>query len=87
MAKILVAHGASLSATDTFGKNPASYATSPEMKALLGAPKAVQAAGDNPNKLQCAQKHQADATLCSDTACRMRANSHWQKCLKTGSYW
>ena len=87
MAKILVAHGASLSATDTFGKNPASYATSPEMKALLGTPKSVQAAGDNPNKLQCAQKHQADAALCSDTACRMRANSHWQKCLKTGSYW
>lgn len=90
-AKVLLAHGASRAARDKDGKRPADYASSAEMKALLGppspaapAPKAASAnAGD---KKECAQKYQADVALCSDGTCRMRAMSHWQKCLKTGSY-
>ena len=39
------------------------------------------------DKKECAQKYQADVALCSDGTCRMRAMSHWQKCLKTGSYY
>ena len=89
-AKVLLAHGASRAARDRDGKIPADYASSAEMKALLGPPspaaaasKSASAAGD---KKECAQKYQADVALCSDGTCRMRAMSRWQKCLKTGSY-
>ncbi|GAO39857.1 hypothetical protein SCH01S_39_01420 [Sphingomonas changbaiensis NBRC 104936] len=90
-AKVLIAHGASRSARDRDGKVPADYATSAEMKALLGPPSPAAAAtrtasGAAGDKKECAQKYQADVALCSDGTCRMRAMSHWQKCLKTGSY-
>jgi ankyrin repeat protein len=90
-AKMLIAHGASRVARDRDGKRPADYATSAEMKALLGpaspaAPAAKTASGAAGDKKECAQKYQADVALCSDGTCRMRAMSHWQKCLKTGSY-
>ena len=85
-AKVLLAHGASKSARDKDGKRPADYATSPEMKALLGpAGPAKPAATDR--KTECAQKHRADAALCSDTTCKMSANRRWEQCLKTGRYW
>lgn len=91
-AKVLIAHGASRSLRDAAGRIPADYATSPEMKALLGPPSAkagptgAAMAGKGDRK-ECAQKYQADVALCSDGTCRMRAMSHWQKCLKTGSYY
>jgi len=94
-AKVLLAHGADRKRTDKDGRIPADYASSIEMRALLGAPSAAPrmsvAPGSSPadatRKRECAQKHMADAALCSDTSCQMRANSHWQKCLKTGEYW
>lgn len=91
-AKVLLAHGASRTARDRAGNAPANYATSPEMKALLGQasePAASGAAGtaSETRKKECAQKYQADAALCSDSSCKMRANSHWAQCLKTGRYW
>lgn len=91
-AKILLAHGASRSLRDTAGRIPADYATSDEMKALLGPPSAKAAAtgaamAGKGDKKECAQKYQADVALCSDGTCRMRAMSHWQKCLRTGSYY
>lgn len=86
-AKILLAHGASRSLRDRSGKIAAEYATSAEMRALLGSPSPAARAAPGDRKTQCAQKYQADVALCSDTSCRMRANAHWQKCLKTGEYW
>ncbi|NIJ18640.1 ankyrin repeat protein [Sphingomonas naasensis] len=92
-AKLLLAHGASRSARDRSGNVPANYATSPEMKALLGAASAPVASSgpagtaSEARKKECAQKYQADAALCSDSSCKMRANSHWAQCLKTGRYW
>lgn len=93
-ARVLLAHGASRTARDRSGNTPAHYATSPEMKALLGPASAPAAASSGPagtaseaRKKECAQKYQADAALCSDSSCKMRANSHWAQCLKTGRYW
>lgn len=87
-ARVLLAHGASKSARDRSGKTPAAYATSPEMKALLGpAGPARPATAASGRKTECAQKHQADAALCSDTSCKMAANRRWQQCLSTGRYW
>jgi ankyrin repeat protein len=93
-ARVLLAHGASKSARDRSGKIPADYATSPEMKALLGPGSGARGlTGTNATnasearKTECAQKYQADVALCSDTSCRMRSNSHWAQCLKTGNYW
>lgn len=91
-AKVLLAHGASRSLRDAAGRIPADYAVSPEMKALLGPPSAKAdttsaAMAGKGDKKECAQKYQADVALCSDGTCRMRAMSHWQKCLKTGSYY
>lgn len=88
-AKVLIAHGASKTIRDKDGKLPADYATSPEMKALLGpaskaAPVTGAAAG---RKVECEQKYRADAALCSDTTCKMSANRRWQQCLSTGRYW
>lgn len=90
-AKVLLAHGASRAARDRDGKIPADYASSAEMKALLGPPSPAAAASKSASatagdKKECAQKYQADVAICSDGTCRMRAMSHWQKCLKTGSY-
>jgi len=93
-AKVLLAHGASRGSRDRDGKLPADYATSAEMKALLGPGSGTTGStgipmttADAGRKKECAQKYQADVALCSDTSCRMRANSHWSKCLKTGSYY
>lgn len=91
-AKVLLAHGSSRSLRDAAGRIPADYASSPEMKALLGPPSAKAdttsaAMAGKGDKKECAQKYQADVALCSDGTCRMRAMSHWQKCLKTGSYY
>lgn len=94
-AKVLLAHGADRKRTDKDGRLPADYASSAEMRALLGAPSAPPristAPGSSPanatRKRECAQKHSADAVLCGDTSCQIRANTHWQKCLKTGEYW
>ncbi|RYE03562.1 MAG: ankyrin repeat domain-containing protein [Sphingomonadales bacterium] len=88
-AKVLIAHGASKTVRDKDGKLPADYATSPEMKALLGpASKAAPATGAAATrKVECEQKYRADAALCSDSTCKMRANRRWQQCLSTGNYW
>ncbi|HEX8300468.1 ankyrin repeat domain-containing protein [Sphingomonas sp.] len=84
-AKVLLAHGASKGMRDSSGKLPADYATSPEMKALLGpAGKAPAVTG---RKIECQQKYRADAALCSDATCKMSANRRWQQCLSTGRYW
>ncbi|WP_066794592.1 ankyrin repeat domain-containing protein [Sphingomonas soli] len=88
-AKVLIAQGASKTIRDKDGKLPADYATSPEMKALLGpaspAKPATGAAASR--KVECEQKYRADAALCSDSTCKMSANRRWQQCLNTGSYW
>lgn len=88
-AKVLLTHGASKSIRDKDGKLPADYATSPEMKALLGpAGKAAPVTGAAAKrKIECEQKYRADAALCSDTTCKMSANRRWQQCLNTGRYW
>ena len=90
-AKILLEHGASRSALDEDGKNPAAYAQSPEMRALLGPPttttaKAKGAAAKGDRK-ECEQKFRADAALSSDSTGKARAYRRWQQCLKTGLYW
>ena len=90
-AKILLAHGASRSARDTDGKNPAAYAQSPEMKALLGQATAPAPSGkvatSKGDRKECEQKFQADAALASDSTGKARAYRRWQQCLKTGLYW
>lgn len=90
-AKILLARGASRTARDMDGKNPAAYAQSPEMRALLGpatasAPKGKGSASKGDRK-ECEQKFQADAALASDSTGKARAYRRWQQCLKTGLYW
>lgn len=87
IARILLDHKADISAPDKFGNNPAAYATSPDMKALLGPAKKAPVTGNSKLKTECAQKYQADVALCSDMSCRTRSQNRWQKCLKTGQYW
>jgi len=87
LARILLDHGASRTVTDARGANPAAYATSPEMKALLGPVRKKALTGADKLKAECGAKYQADAALCDDMSCKMRANDHWQQCLKTGRYW
>ncbi|MGZ2412274.1 uncharacterized protein ACUXST_001695 [Sphingomonas sp. F9_3S_D5_B_2] len=91
-AKILLAHGASKSATDAAGNIPAAYATSPEMKALLGseASKARGAAASIPSaerRKQCSQKFYVDQGTASDETGKARAYRKWTQCLKTGLYY
>jgi hypothetical protein len=88
-AKVLLAHGASKAIRDKDGKLPADYATSPEMKALLGpaSPARPVTGAAATRKVECEQKYRADAALCSDSTCRMSANRRWQQCLNTGRYW
>lgn len=90
-AKVLLSHGASRTLRSPEGKIAADYATSPEMKALLGAPSTAaaprQSGAATSNKVECEQKYRADAALCSDSTCRMSAMRKWQQCLKTGRYW
>ncbi|QDX24994.1 hypothetical protein FPZ54_02405 [Sphingomonas suaedae] len=87
-ARVLLTHGASKTLRDPDGKVAANYATSPEMKALLGPAAPVrQSTPTSSNKTQCEQKYRADAALCSDSTCRMGAMRKWQQCLKTGRYW
>ena len=92
-ARILLAHGANKSARDTDGKTAASYAQSPEMRALLGPAPAPAKAKDGATtasagrKKECEQKYQADAALASDSTGKMRSYRRWQQCLKTGRFW
>lgn len=87
-ARVLLTHGASKTLRDPDGKVAANYATSPEMKALLGPAAPIrQSTPTSSNKTQCEQKYRADAALCSDSTCRMGAMRKWQQCLKTGRYW
>jgi hypothetical protein len=55
------------------------------MKALLGAQSGCFGGEDRVGtvgrKEECVQKYQADAALCSDGTCRVRAMSRWQDCL------
>jgi Ankyrin repeats (many copies) len=92
-ARILLAHGARKSATDASGKTAAAYASSPEMKALLGpAPAAAKAkdgatAASADRKKECRQKWYADQALQDDSSGKAAAYRRWQQCLKTGLYW
>lgn len=95
LAKILLDLGASRTIADKDGKTAAAYATSPEMKALLGpAPKTKGGLGsDRPSaasadrKRECEQKYQASAALASDAAGKAASYRRWQQCLKTGLFW
>jgi len=87
LVRILLNHGASLDSRDSSGANPAAYASSPEMKALLGPVHKKPLSAADKRKTDCQAKYQADAALCDDMSCKMRANDHWQRCLKTGQYW
>ena len=92
-AKLLLERGASRTARDPDGKTPASYAQSPEMRALLGpapaaAPKKAGASTASAGrKTECEQKYQADAALASDSTGKARSYRRWQQCLKTGLFW
>lgn len=88
VARILVERGASRSLRNKDGDTAANLATSPEMKALLGPASAAKVDGaDAQRKLECRQKHDADAALASDSTGKMSANRRWEQCLKTGLYW
>ncbi|WP_097093745.1 ankyrin repeat domain-containing protein [Novosphingobium sp. Chol11] len=90
LAKILLDHGARRSIRNKDGQTAPQLATSPEMKALLGATSAKPAAATGPaasRKVECQQKYQADAALASDTTGKLRAMRRWQQCLNTGRYW
>lgn len=91
LAKILLEHGASKSIRNKDGATAAQLATSPEMKALLGAAppasKKPTPQGQAGNKVECQQKYRADTALSSDSTGKARAYRRWQQCLKTGLYW
>lgn len=95
LAQILLDMGASRNIVDKDGNTAAAYATSPEMKALLGpAPKtgaSARAGGTGSatadRKKECEQKYQANVALASDAAGRAASYRRWQQCLKTGLFW
>lgn len=87
LARLLLARGASKTLRNKDGKTAGQLATSPEMKALLGASAAAAPAPANARSTECQQKYRADAALCSDSTCKMSAMRKWQQCLKTGRYW
>lgn len=92
-ARILLAHGANCALGDESGETPASLATSEEMKAVLaacpngGKSRVTRAKTGKGDKKECQAKYLADAALCSDLSCKLRAQRKWQQCLDTGRYW
>lgn len=90
LARILLEHGAKRTIANKDGRTAPALATSPEMKALLGAASmdaGPVASGPDSRKVECQQKYRADAALASDTTGKMSAMRRWSQCLKTGSYW
>jgi hypothetical protein len=84
-ARILLNHGANRRATDAFGKVPAAYATSAEMRGLLGS-LAPSPSASQSLRIECQQKYQADVALAYDDTMKLRAQNKWSRCLKTGRY-
>lgn len=90
LAKILLDHGAKRMIANKDGKTASALATSPEMKAILGAGSIVQPQADTASasrKIECQQKYRADVALASDTTGKMSTMRRWSQCLKTGRYW
>jgi hypothetical protein len=87
LARILLDHGAKRTIVNKASQTAAALATSPEMKALLGAASVTPGPAPDSRKVECQQKYRADAALASDTTSKMRAMRRWSQCLKTGSYW
>lgn len=89
IARLLVGRGASRSVTDASGKRPADYATSPEMKALLGAPSAAQAPAANGNEAYCKNMWHEATALCgrSNTSCNISASNQYSGCLRRGTWY
>ena len=89
IAKLLIAKGASKGLTDKDGKRPADYATSPEMKALLGAPSAAQAPAANGNEAYCKKMWHEATALCgrSNVGCNISASNQYSGCLQRGTWY
>lgn len=93
IAKLLIAKGASRTATDKSGKRPADYAASPEMQALLGARSAGQPATLAPaagaNEAYCKQMWHEATALCGLGAdrCTNTASTRYSACLKKGTWY
>ncbi|MGA0604419.1 ankyrin repeat domain-containing protein [Phenylobacterium sp. VNQ135] len=93
IAKLLIAKGASRTATDHSGKRPADYAASPEMQALLGARSPggpstpVQAGGAN--EAYCKQMWHEATALCGlgEGRCTNTASVRYSACLKKGTWY
>ncbi|HEY9218988.1 MAG TPA: ankyrin repeat domain-containing protein, partial [Phenylobacterium sp.] len=93
IARLLIAKGASKSAADNSGKRPADYATSPEMRALLGAPSAASPAPSakpaEGTEAYCKQMWHEATALCGLGAsrCTMTASTRYSACLKKGTWY
>ncbi|MCR5878746.1 ankyrin repeat domain-containing protein [Phenylobacterium sp. J367] len=95
IARLLIARGASRTATDGAGKRPADYAASPEMRALLGPgspppasrPAATPAAATT--EAYCKQMWHEATALCGLGAdrCTMTASTRYSACLKKGTWY
>lgn len=86
IARLLLARGADRSLRDKDGKRPADYASSPEMRALLGpaAPARPATADDH-----CRRMWREATALCGlgATSCNTSAHIRYQQCQKTGTWY
>lgn len=91
IARLLVARGASLTATDARGKRAADYATSPEMKALLGPKSVAQSQAPTTNEAYCKRMWNEAQVLCgsgsSGLMCRTQASNQYNACLPRGTWY
>lgn len=88
IARFLLERGADRSLMDKDGKRPADYASSPEMRALLGpaAPARPAAATDDSH---CRRMWREATALCGmgATSCNTSAHIRYQQCQKTGTWY
>lgn len=91
IARILLARGADPSIRDRDGKLPADYAQSPEMRALLGTPRAGQSRRPAPPNADdhCRRMWQEATALCGigNTGCNTSAHVRYQSCQRTGTWY
>lgn len=93
IARLLIGRGASRAALDGSGKRPADYATTPEMRALLGSP---QASSPSPavktnkaNEAYCKQMWHEATALCGlgSGRCTNQASTRYTACLQKGTWY
>lgn len=88
IARLLLERGADRSVRDKDGKQAADYASSPEMRALLG-PAAPSRSAATTGDDHCRRMWREATALCGlgATGCNTSAHIRYQQCRKTGTWY